>query len=347
METFANCYIFIIFAVAYAAVVIMVQRVYSLTGKNTFLYLRLLFELMILEWVLTIVYEILVTRSGLIAPRLSSQWLVYQVPKIIIKNAENALIALCLSSYLYDKESCIRNCGRPFVLVIAFTVFEMILYLFPDSNAILFVRGISDAICLMLIILCFSFPWEGHDKIFKIYACFTFIALAVIVLENFAVLYIPAVEQMIPDFYEAGDLYYFLISLLLFFGLSNVKEEYAKKKLEADLEERMELDFKNRIEKYKSDIENASPACGGIDAKYIEGFCRQYKLTKREKEILMLVISGSSNTEIAEKLFISAATVRVHQHTAFQKVGVSNQLELLGRVNDYAASEAERFKAFE
>jgi len=48
-------------------------------------------------------------------------------------------------------------------------------------------------------------------------------------------------------------------------------------------------------------------------------------LTDREGQILMLIGSGSSNTEIATQLFIGSATVKTHINRIFAKIGVSNR----------------------
>lgn len=52
-------------------------------------------------------------------------------------------------------------------------------------------------------------------------------------------------------------------------------------------------------------------------------------LTKREKEILGLVIDGVSNSIIAEKLDISVRTVENHRANILRKVGVKNTAELV------------------
>src|SRR5437879_2138340 len=51
-------------------------------------------------------------------------------------------------------------------------------------------------------------------------------------------------------------------------------------------------------------------------------------LSDREKEILQLVAQGFRNKEIGEKLFISEQTVKNHLHNIFDKLGVSDRLEL-------------------
>ena len=51
-------------------------------------------------------------------------------------------------------------------------------------------------------------------------------------------------------------------------------------------------------------------------------------LSDREKEIVQLVAQGFRNKEIGEKLFISEQTVKNHVHNIFDKLGVSDRLEL-------------------
>ncbi len=51
-------------------------------------------------------------------------------------------------------------------------------------------------------------------------------------------------------------------------------------------------------------------------------------LSRREREIVALVAQGFRNREIADKLFISEQTVKNHLHNVFDKLGVSDRLEL-------------------
>jgi DNA-binding NarL/FixJ family response regulator len=52
-------------------------------------------------------------------------------------------------------------------------------------------------------------------------------------------------------------------------------------------------------------------------------------LTKREKEIIRLVIEGMSNAEIAEQLGISVRTVENHRFNMLRKIGARNTPELV------------------
>ncbi len=53
-------------------------------------------------------------------------------------------------------------------------------------------------------------------------------------------------------------------------------------------------------------------------------------MSQREREIVALVVSSGFTRikEMAEKMFISEQTVKNHLHNIFDKLGVSDRLEL-------------------
>jgi DNA-binding NarL/FixJ family response regulator len=55
------------------------------------------------------------------------------------------------------------------------------------------------------------------------------------------------------------------------------------------------------------------------------------ELTDREEEVLALVASGSSNSQIAERLNLSESTVKFHLRNLFSKLGVTNRTEAAAR----------------
>ncbi len=68
---------------------------------------------------------------------------------------------------------------------------------------------------------------------------------------------------------------------------------------------------------------------------YVDGFGKNeapecdegYALTRREKDVLKMMIQGASNKEIARHLDISVATVRTHTVSIFRTLNVSNRTQ--------------------
>ena len=53
------------------------------------------------------------------------------------------------------------------------------------------------------------------------------------------------------------------------------------------------------------------------------------KLTRREQQIIRHLAKGATNTEIADKLFVSENTVKTHLHNLFKKIHAKNRLQAL------------------
>ena len=57
-------------------------------------------------------------------------------------------------------------------------------------------------------------------------------------------------------------------------------------------------------------------------------------LTRREREIAVLVATGPTNREIAGKLFLSVRTVEVHVDHALTKLGLRTRTQLAARMHE-------------
>lgn len=54
-------------------------------------------------------------------------------------------------------------------------------------------------------------------------------------------------------------------------------------------------------------------------------------ITRREKEVLLLIAEGLTNSDISEKLFISIPTVNTHRKSLLEKLEVKNTAMLIGK----------------
>jgi len=52
------------------------------------------------------------------------------------------------------------------------------------------------------------------------------------------------------------------------------------------------------------------------------------RLTPREQEVLNLILTGQSNRQIAERLFLSPETVKTHVRHILAKTGASHKADL-------------------
>jgi DNA-binding NarL/FixJ family response regulator len=67
-------------------------------------------------------------------------------------------------------------------------------------------------------------------------------------------------------------------------------------------------------------------------ARHLEADRIVGSLTRRERELVVLATEGLSNKEIARRVGVTEATVKIHLHNIYQKLGVSNRTALTALV---------------
>ncbi len=60
----------------------------------------------------------------------------------------------------------------------------------------------------------------------------------------------------------------------------------------------------------------------------LKNFFKQHRITPRESEIILMLMSGRKNKDIGKELFISYHTVKNHIHKIYQKLDVRNRLQM-------------------
>ena len=71
----------------------------------------------------------------------------------------------------------------------------------------------------------------------------------------------------------------------------------------------------------------------GQENNHFQEGCTKFRLTSREVDIVKLLANGNTYKQIAQPLFISENTVSKHIQNIFEKVGVTNKVELLKKIS--------------
>jgi two-component system, sensor histidine kinase LadS len=88
-----------------------------------------------------------------------------------------------------------------------------------------------------------------------------------------------------------------------------------------------------KIEEYKTQIRELDELSNERKADSSK-ILKEYNFTKKELEIIDLIIEGNKNKVIASKLFISENTVKYHNKNILSKFNVENKKEVLLKYND-------------
>lgn len=68
----------------------------------------------------------------------------------------------------------------------------------------------------------------------------------------------------------------------------------------------------------------------------LERVLEKFSISRREGEIVRLLLAGKSNKQIEDELYIAMATVKIHVHNIYRKVGVGSRLQLVLKLQQEA-----------
>ncbi len=78
-----------------------------------------------------------------------------------------------------------------------------------------------------------------------------------------------------------------------------------------------------------------APTLQKIDSLIMKQFLLEYKISRREEEVIQQLCEGKTNKEISEALFISLQTVKDHIYRIYQKTDVKNRVQLINLLQSY------------
>jgi DNA-binding CsgD family transcriptional regulator len=92
--------------------------------------------------------------------------------------------------------------------------------------------------------------------------------------------------------------------------------------------------FLTIFERDEDEIEDQKDVDKPKFSVYSLSLLKQYNLTKRELEILQLMMEGYSNQQIADIQYISIFTVKTHNKNIFRKLKVSTRMEAVAKLKE-------------
>ena len=78
-----------------------------------------------------------------------------------------------------------------------------------------------------------------------------------------------------------------------------------------------------------------APALQKIDSLSMKQFLDEFKVSKRQEEVIQQLCKGKTNKEISKALFISLQTVKDHIYRIYQKTDVKNRVQLINLIQSY------------
>lgn len=78
-----------------------------------------------------------------------------------------------------------------------------------------------------------------------------------------------------------------------------------------------------------------------VSPRDLSPFLADFKISKREEEVIRELCAGKSNKEIGQALFISLQTVKDHIYRVYQKTNVRNRVQLINLIQSHKKPERE------
>ena len=66
-----------------------------------------------------------------------------------------------------------------------------------------------------------------------------------------------------------------------------------------------------------------------LNLEISDAFCKEYSISKREKEVTQLILKGRQYQDVADELSISIKTVKVHVSNVYKKTSSSGRMDLM------------------
>lgn len=151
-----------------------------------------------------------------------------------------------------------------------------------------------------------------------------FITSAIVLEDTIVILFLDAVTAVIPFMNERNFSEDILSIFYAAFLLSSIWQ--------ADKQKQSLIPSKEKPEEWKEEKTSASFHQESLFSQdeMEQKFADLYQLTKRERDIMHLLLSDKTNQEISELLYIATGTVKCHIHNIYEKMDITKRSQLIG-----------------
>lgn len=320
----------IAFIILYLWVINVAGYAYKATGNSFFYYTVLLYVILIIDSTTAFSFDIL---------KMNNTWLqinnrAYCLIRILIYLIGGFCYVKLMSSMLLQKPRFFF-----YLPIIGVTLVDIVAVLAFYNNTATSVlqRSVQDLgilfLCLIYAIYSKKLDRNIHyQKDYDRAVGLTAVLMILSVIEGMIFfiidkLNIPTLREFLSYMKIIGfseDLFSIIISLLILW-FAKKEEEIAKKNQLENLVQQKMNQYQAMIHEKENDKEE----------NQVIDFCKYYKMTKRESEILRLVLKGKKNQEIADELFISVGTVKSHTYSIYKKLAVDRRSQLMHIFMEY------------
>lgn len=221
---------------------------------------------------------------------------------------------------LYPKSIIIGRC------ILLLPAISFLIYL--TTNSYIF-YAIADTLCLLVLLYywlmgIYVLKTQNFARFFVLgYSLVLFSALFFVIPQDFGfTLFSFSIEHV-----KFGALFEMLIlTFAITYRVKILHQENIKFTEEIKNHINQIFELQEKLIQKKSNYINKSTE------EKISNIAEKNNLTERESDILLQIVNGLNNTQIAEKLFISVNTVKYHIRNIYEKLNVNKRTEITTKI---------------
>ncbi|TVZ56252.1 regulatory LuxR family protein [Lutibacter sp. Hel_I_33_5] len=137
--------------------------------------------------------------------------------------------------------------------------------------------------------------------------------------------WLPTNQFVLSSIEIGGALEIVLLSLALAYRIKEIQEENSQMRNQLQ-------NYISQVLSLEEKIDSSAKSDENLPEQKIAKIAQKHSLTERETDILLQIVLGLKNQQIADKLFISINTVKYHTRNIYEKLDVQKRTEITSRI---------------